>query len=568
MLEELSIRNFAIIDDLHLRFGPGLTILSGETGAGKSIIVNAVNLLLGARASSRMIRSGSKTAEVEALFRIPPDGAVAKQVAASGLAGDDEQCLLVRRVVARNNRHRIYINDRLATVQAMSRLTENLASISGQHAHQRLLKEENHLLILDQFAGLLPLRAEVAGLYRRLLPLVERRQKLLAAKRRQAEQLELLTFQRNEIRQAGLEEDEDLRLEQQRRRLKNMQSLFAAVHRSLELLYNADGAVLEQLAEVEKELEGGSRIDPGLADLARAVSDTVYRVEDLNAELRSYLKGLETDQDRLEEVEARLDLINRLKRKYGPSLQKVLEYGRNLEKELESVAGLDMQIGELEEELGDLHSRLCEACSRLSKARRKACSALAARIEAELADLQMEGTRFEVLLEKIGPPAGTEEFFRCSNAALTETGCDKAVFMIAPNVGEELKPLASIASGGELSRVVLAVKVILAGNESVETLIFDEVDAGIGGRTAEMVGSKLASCAEHHQTLCITHLPQIAKFGHQHLRISKRVKKGRTITSVEPLTREQRIEELARMIGGRKITPTTLAHAREMLEIL
>jgi len=234
MLEELSIRNFAIIDDLKLRFGPGLTILSGETGAGKSIIVNAVNLLLGARASARMIRSGSETAEVEALFRIPPEGFVAGQLAELGLAGPEEGCLLVRRVVARNNRHRIYINDRLATVQAMARLTENLASISGQHAHQKLLKEENHLLILDQFAGLMPLRAEVGELYRRLFPLVERRQKLLEAKQRQAEQLELLKFQQNEIQQAQLQEGEDEHLEQQRARLRNIQALFAGVHRCLE----------------------------------------------------------------------------------------------------------------------------------------------------------------------------------------------------------------------------------------------------------------------------------------------------------------------------------------------
>ncbi len=566
MLEELSIRNFAIIDDLQIRFGPGLTILSGETGAGKSIIVNAVNLLLGARASSKMIRSGSETAEVEALFRISPDGAVAGQLAGLGLGGPQEDWLLIRRVVARNNRHRIYINDRLATVQAMARLTENLVGISGQHAHQKLLKEENHLLILDQFAGLMPLRAEVGDLYRRLFPLVERRQKLLEAQQRRAEQLELLKFQQNEIQQARLEQGEDERLEQQRARLRNIQTLFSGIHRCLDLLYNGDGAVTEQLAEVEKELNTGAGVDPDLEKFARTVSDTIYRMEDLSAELRTYLRGLETDEGRLEEVEARLDQINRLKRKYGGSLEKVIEHGRCLAGKLASIAGLDEQIAAVEEELAAVHDRLCKACRKLSQARQKASTRLARRVETELADLEMGGTRFRVLLEKPAPAASQPEYFVCRDAAVSETGCDRAVFMIAPNVGEELKPLAAIASGGELSRVVLALKVILAKNEAVETLIFDEVDAGIGGQVAEMVGRKLESLAEHHQALCITHLPQIAKFGSRHFRITKKVKQGRTTTSVEALSADQRVEEIARMIGGRKITPTTLAHAREMLE--
>ncbi len=565
MLEELSIRNFAIIDDLHICFGPGLTILSGETGAGKSIIVNAVNLLLGARASAGMIRSGSDTAEVEALFRIDPDGTVAAQLDRLGFRGTQEDCLLVRRVVARNNRHRIYVNDRLATVQAMAGLTENLASISGQHAHQKLLQEENHLLVLDQFAGLLSLRAEVADLYGRLCALVEQRQKLLEARQRQAEQMQLLKFQQNEIQQAQLEKGEDERLEKQRARLRNMQALFAGIHRCLELLYNGNGAVLEQLTEVEKQLGAAARIDSGLENFARSVTDTVYQVEDLASELRTYLRRLETDENRLEEVEARLDQINRLKRKYGGSLDKVIAYGRSLAGELESIAGLEDQVAAIEEELANAHTRLCEACQRLSQARQKAAATLARKVEGELADLQMKGTRFRVLMERLDPPARLPEYFVCQGAGMNQTGCDKAVFMIAPNVGEELKPLAAIASGGELSRVVLALKAILARNESVETLIFDEVDAGIGGQAAEMVGRKLASLAEHHQTLCITHLPQIAKFGSQHLRIAKQVKRGRTTTFIETLSQRQRIEEIARMIGGRKITPTTLAHAREML---
>ena len=568
MLEELSIRNFAIIDDIQIGFGNGLTILSGETGAGKSIIVNAVNLLLGGRASAKMVRTGCETAEVQALFRIDPAGKVADLIDELGFKGPEENCLLVRRLVARNNRHRIYINDRLATVQVMARLTGNLASISGQHAHQGLLKEDNHLLLLDKFAGLLPLRGKVAELYREIIPLEQQHRTLLDAKHRQAEQLELLAFQQKEIQQADIQVGEDLQLEHQRDRLKNLQNLFSGMHRCLEILYSGRGAVLEQLTEVAKELNSGSRIDPALEPLVDTMADTVYRVEDLSSELRSYLAGLETDDSQLEEVEARLDLINRLKRKYGGSIEKVIEHGRAIADQLEAVANLDNEIEEVERELDRLHRLLCEHCRKLSSARKNACEDFACRVMDELAQLQMKGTLFKVLLEKTESGPDISRYCVCQGAPVNESGCDKAVFMIAPNVGEEIKPLAAIASGGELSRVVLAIKVMLAGTEDVETLIFDEVDAGIGGQAAEMVGRKLASLAGHHQVLCITHLPQIAKFGSRHFKIDKQVKQGRTVTTIELLSERQRIEEIARMIAGRKITSTTLAHAREMLENL
>ncbi len=563
MLRELSIRNFAIIDDLQIRFDPGLTILSGETGAGKSIIINAVNLILGSRAAAEMVRTGAEAAELEALFAVDPGSAAGRTAAAMGFNVGDG--LVVRRVISRAEGNRVYVNGRIATLQVLSAVSENLAAISGQHAHQGLLQEDQHLLLLDQFAGLMDRREAVGALFRELLPQLKHLRELKGRKAKQAEQAELLEFQEREIAAAGLAPDEDMELEHERARLKNAGALMESVQGSVELLYGASGSATDRLAEARRSLEKMARIDPGLTARGESLAEIGYRLEDLVQGLRAYLRSVEFNDRRLEEVEQRLDIVNRLKRKYGGSLAAVFEKLAGARTERAAIQNLDADIAAADERLKALASALATEAGALSHERRKAATRFAAAVAAELATLKMAGTRFAVALSPAAAAPDADPHLVVGESGLSESGVDRALFTIAPNVGEPPKPLAAIASGGELSRVVLALKSILAASESVATIVFDEVDAGIGGAVAEVVGRKLATLSRRHQVLCITHLPQIAKFADHHFNISKEVSAGRTRTVITPLSDAERTRELARMLGGETITRVTLEHARELL---
>ena len=538
--------------------------MSGETGAGKSIIINAVNLLLGSRATSRMIRTGADNAELEAFFDVGSGSSVALAMAGHDI--DPADGLLIRRIISRNDRHRIYLNGRLATSQMLNVITGSLASISGQHAHQGLLREEQHLLLLDQFAGLMPLRESVTDRHRAIQPLIRKLNDLRSLQNRQTEQIAYLEFQKNEIESAAVEPGEDDALEGEKIRLKNARTLYQTVHESIESLYGAPGAAAEQLAGSHKALDAAGRLDPQLAQIAGRTGEAVIQLEDIVAELRTYLQALEADDGRLESVEERLDLLNRLKRKYGGSLDAVIERKHQIDRELADIEQLTDTIRDTEHELSGRHRELAALAEELSGKRKEAAAVFSRKVIEELAGLNMADTEFQVALKPVPVDAAADPFLSADEGRLiTESGLDRAQFMIAPNVGEALKPLASIASGGELSRVVLALKAILAQNESVETVVFDEVDTGIGGGTAEMVGRKLLDLAGHHQIICITHLPQIAKFGRHHFRIEKHVTNGRTRTTISPLSDDERVRELARMLGGENLTTATLNHAREML---
>ena len=565
MLKELSIRNFAIIDDLQIGFSNGLTILSGETGAGKSIILNAVNLLLGSRASSDLVRTGAETAELEARFDISRNSSIFQIMSNQGY--DPSEGLLIRRIIGRSDGNRVYINGRLATIQLLNAITENLASISGQHAHQGLLKEDQHLLILDQFSGLMPLRLQLSDHYHQLLPLLDELKKLSAMRDRQGEHIELLQFQKQEISKAGVVPGEDADLEKERVRLKNAETLYRIVHGSIEALYGAPGSVIENLLEVKKNLEKAAQIDSQLDSGAERVGDSAYHIEDLIEELRSYLKLVQIDEQRLEAVEERLDELNKLKRKYGGSLENVQSRLSAIDQELLKVENISEKINDVKKSIVEQRAQCKARALQLSRKRKKGAGLLSKKIIEALASLKMVQTVFKVDLNPIAWNEKLDRSLKIDHQTLTETGIDRATFMIAPNPGEDLKPLAGIASGGELSRVVLALKAILAETDSVGTVIFDEVDAGIGGGTAEVVGRKLAELAQHHQVICITHLPQIAKFGAHHFSISKHVADGRTRTTIQPLSPDERQVELARMLGGEDITAATLEHARELLEM-
>lgn len=564
MLQELTIRNFAIIDDLNITFSDDLTVLSGETGAGKSIILNAVNLLLGSRANATLIRTGAEAAELEALFQITPKSDVANIMEQLGY--DASEGLLVRRLISRSDNNRIYVNGRLSTMHILNSITENLASISGQHAHQGLLKEDQHLLILDQFGGLVSQRGEVSKCYHKIIPLIEKLNDLISTKEKQAERIELLDFQKKEITEASISLEEDTNLEKERTILKNSETLYQIVNGSIGELYSTQGSIVERLIEIKKNLEKGGRIDPLLTEKAESVAGVTFNLEDMVENLRTYLKTIQVDEKRLEVVEDRIDTLQRLKRKYGGSIDAVLKHLDSISQELSGIENISGTIADTEKELSLLHNKFVQLAETLSSKREETAKILAKKVVTELDSLEMSKTRFQISLKNTAADDQTDRYLTKNGNLLTETGLDRATFLIAPNVGEALKPLANIASGGELSRVVLAMKAILAETDSVETVVFDEVDAGIGGSVAEVVGKKLSSLANHHQVICITHLPQIAKFANQHFRISKSVSDGRTITSINPLNEKDRLKEIARMLGGVEITQATLDHAREMLE--
>ncbi len=563
MLREIFIKNFAIIEELRIDFSEGLTILSGETGAGKSIIISAVTILLGGRADSGMIRTGADTAELEAFFDIDPDGAAGRILAEQGY--EETSQLVIRRILSAGNRHRIYVNGRMTTMTLLASITENIAGISGQHEHLRLLRESEQQKILDQFGGLTDLRCDLQACHAKILPEIKNLNELRQARESQIEQTELLTSEKNEIEEAALLTGEDDILNQELLRLKNAEALYQGVGNGVEALYNREGAISDQLSLVKKEIEKAAGIDPSLSDAAHSLDEALFRLQDIAHQLRSYLDTIAFDPARVETIEARMHVINRLKRKYGPTLADVFKRLDGIQEELADTLNIAERIRNSEAGLDALHERLVQLSQELTKKRRQAADLLAQKMERELTSLNMPDTKFEVVFRRNEPRPDTPAYLRDNDIAINENGAEQPVFMISPNIGEEQKPLSKIASGGELSRVILALKAILADTEPVETMIFDEVDAGIGGKTAAVVGKKLAGIAGSSQVICITHLAQIAKFGNHHLKIEKYVADGRTATRITSLNDAARIEETARMIGGQTITETSRAHAAELL---
>lgn len=564
MLRELSIKNFAIIDDVHIEFDDGLTVLTGETGAGKSIVVQAVNLLLGARADAAMVRTGCSAAELEAFFDIPESCPAADILREHDI--DPSEGLIVRRVVSEANRHRISLNGRTVTGQMLQAVTSHLAGISGQHAHQRLLREEHHLVLLDAFCGLDGDRQEASRLYHGLLPLLRERETLLDLQRRQAALSEILEAERNEILEARIQPHEDQILEGERAVLKHREFLLQSLQESMHELYSREGSIIERLVTLSKTLDKAGRIDPESAAIGRRIEEARILIEDISADVRLRLGGLEMDEGRLEAVEKRLDTLNRFKRKYGGSLDTIRLRLDEVQKELAALEDLDNKRRRIEADIAERRERLIALSRNLSTGRLQGAAKLTERMMQELTELRMGASRFEVRVEPIASTSEDGDMFVVDGKRMRETGWDRVSFWMATNPGEEVKPLARIASGGELSRVVLAIHAIMAQADAVSTIVFDEVDAGIGGRTADVVGRKLHELSKRHQLICITHLPQIARFADRHFHIAKIVANDRTITTISPLDAEQRVFEMARMLGGEQMTETTLAHARELLQ--
>ncbi len=552
MLLSISIRNFAIIDRLDLEFGPGLNVLTGETGAGKSIIMDALNVILGGRAGVEMVRGGEARAAVDAIFDFGDSPELKLFAEERGFEIEDD-ILLLSREIAANGKSTARICGRPATVAQLKEIGDWLVDLHGQHEHQSLLAVPRHLDILDDWGGseVLALRTEVVSAYQERQRLERERSMLETDARERAHLLDLYEFQVREITDARLQEGEDEELAADSRRLANAQKLAEAASTVSAALDGDDGrGLLTALAGSIRSLEEASALDDQLAPIVGAIKSARFELEEAARDLARYQDSIEFNPERLEQVEDRLATIRSLKRKYGDTIEQVLQYDRQTAKKLSTLSRSEERGQELAADIRRADAQLNDICGVLSLLRRKLAEEFGAIVLSELRDLAMEKTRFAVQIEQ-GEP--------------TAKGIDRVEFVIAPNPGEPLKPLAKIASGGEISRVMLAIKSALARQEPLPTMVFDEIDVGVGGRTGSVIADKLAAISRVAQVLCITHLPQIASRGSSHYYIEKHVVNDRTVVSVSPLSPEQRVDELSRMLGGVKITETVRQHAREML---
>ena len=563
MLAELRIKDLAIVDEIDIVFSRGLNVLTGETGAGKSIIINSVNMLLGDRTFDGLIRTGAEAATAEALFDISDHTEIEEKLRAIGV--DDAKELLIKRMVTSSGRSRVFVNGTLSTLARISKIGEILLSIYGQHEHQNLQKAERHLDILDEYGGLDAFRTQYGESFHEMDGLIRELQSLREAEHQLIKDRELMRFQSQEIAAAQLRENEEETLREQRRILSNAEKLFERADAAETTLYSGESSISERLHTVLQNVEEIARIDPSMDSLVKTLESSIYQLEDVAYSVRDYRGKIEYDPDGLETVEHRLEELQTLKKKYGPTIQDILQFKERVDDQLERLDSRDERIKTLEERLAKVQQKTIELGRTLSQKRKGGATAFERVMEEELGSLGMANTVFEVRFD-VNHSVTREKWIDAVNVSLGPRGMDTAEFYISPNVGEEPRPLSRIASGGELSRIMLAIKRIIASAEPGQTLVFDEVDAGIGGAVAEVVGKKLRDLSSYHQIVCVTHLPQIACFADVHHRVTKSIRQNRTRALVEELDSEERIDEIARMLGGLRITEKTRAHATEMIE--
>jgi DNA repair protein RecN (Recombination protein N) len=539
MLRLLRIRNLAVIEAVEVEFEPGFNVLTGETGAGKSIVVEAVGLLLGARASADLVRTGESQATIEALFEDDRDGSE----------------ILIRREVSSSGRSRSFVNGDLATATALRDLSHRLVEIHGQHEHQTLLDPLSHLPLLDGYAELSVMADQVAESWLALRQLRDQLDRSRMDTREKAARLELIAFQLNEIEKVRPVAGEDDELAATKQVLANAERVHRLCEESYATLYDTDDAVLAGLSGVWKRVGELASLDPQFAGYLEARDGIKSQLEDLAHFLRKYADGIDASPARLQQVEDRLASLERLKRKYGPTLDEVVEKGRVLSRERDLLAQAGEGGAGLEAAVAEARAGYLKDAGELSRARRTASRRFSRELERLLGELAMSQARFDVRFNEAALP---EESW-------SERGIDQAEFFLSPNPGEDLRPLARIVSGGELSRVMLALKTMSVDDADHKTMVFDEVDAGIGGRVADVVGARLGALGDRFQVLCITHLPQIAARGSTHFRIDKTIRRERTVTTVQRLDGPGRIEEIGRMIGGASVTEAVRTSARELL---
>jgi DNA repair protein RecN (Recombination protein N) len=550
MLARLRIRDLVLIDELDLELSPGFNALTGETGAGKSLVVAALDLLLGRRGSSGLVRQGAEEAEVEGVFDVNDEPAVRERLAAGGLPADGE--LLVRRVIPAEGRHRCHVNGKLASLAVLADLADGLASVMGQHEHHQLLEPARQLELLDGYGGHGPLLEEMRAAHAASRAAREEHEALLARERDRAARLDFLDFQLAELDEIDPRPGELEELEAELSLLRHRAEILAAVAGGADELYDRDGSVFERLGTVERSLVEAARHDPRLAGEGAKLAEAAALVEDVVRGLSGYGSGPDADPERLAELDERREALRRLTRKHRVDLAGVIALRGALAAERETLARFEEALATAASDLEARRAAAAALASKLRAARGGSAKRLARAVTRELRDLSFGGAAFEVGLEQVAGEPGS-------------LGADRAEFLAALNPGEGRHPLRKVASGGELSRLMLAIRRVLAGVGPVGTYVFDEVDAGIGGAVAAAVGRKLREVAAHHQVICITHLPQISALADAHFVVTKAARKGRTVTRVARLDPEQRIEELARMLGDGRVTAALRDAARELL---
>lgn len=567
MLEAITICNFALISELTIEFEKGLNILTGETGAGKSIIIDALGMALGERASSEFLRTGASSARVEAVFALTPGSQLPVLLAETGITYDDNCVILVRELNG-SGRNYCRVNGHLVTTAQLKEIAQHLVDIHGQHQHQSLLHPTTHLAFLDAFGGSeqLALASEVRELYSRYKQLMMELENYEKAARARAQKIDMLQYQIREIEAAKLVPGEWEELLEEKERLQQRESLLEAVGNTYELLYGGarqKGAV-DLLGQAQIYLDQAATTDRQLAAAAEELTGALCNLEELVPKLRQYREEFPENPDRLTEVEERMELIRSLKRKYGKTIDDILAYGQGASDELQRIQQEQAGKDKLTDEFAQVKDRLTTVASRLADKRRQVAFDFEQRLSTELADLGMEKAALQVSFSMEEDDQGLT--YHQKKYRVSATGFDGVEFLLVANPGETPRPLAKIASGGEIARTMLAIKTVLAGADAIPTLIFDEVDAGIGGRAAQKVAAKLTQVSQFHQVICITHLPQIAAAGNTHFYIHKKTIDGKTFTDVDKLSQAARVKELGRMLAGTNLTPIVLQHAQQLLQ--
>lgn len=553
MLQELSIKDFAIIDEIQISFQPKMTVLTGETGAGKSIIIDALGLLAGGRGSTEFIRKGEKKAVIQGLFTLPREANTYNILEEYGIDSEDGQIIL-QRDLYRGGRNICRINGMMVNLATLRKVGETLIDIHGQNEHQELMKPENHIDLLDEYdKKTSELRNQYQVVYQNYRKLKLSMEKKEADEKAWAQRLDMLNFQVKEIGEAGLKINEEDELVEEKNKLDNFQAIHDALELSYQILSGEKIDVVGNLGNAMNELSDISDLSENLQEINTKISDAFYSLEDVARDISDELDSMEWNGERLNEIEERLELIHQLKRKYGDTIEDILHYHIRIVKELREMENAEQNSEKQERQLSEALEKVKELAIKLSKQRKKSAKKLEKMIHEQLSALYMDKAVFEV------------EFL--NNSKLYSKGIDKVEFYIQTNPGEEMGPLAKIASGGELSRIMLALKTIFSQKMGVTSIIFDEVDTGVSGRVAQAIAEKISQISNNSQVLCITHLPQVAAIADNHYYISKSVNDGRTETSLEELDEKQKIREIARMLSGSEITELTLKHAEELIKM-
>ena len=553
MLQELSIKDFAIIDEIQISFQPKMTVLTGETGAGKSIIIDALGLLAGGRGSTEFIRKGEKKAVIQGLFTLPREANTYNILEEYGIDSEDGQ-IIVQRDLYRGGRNICRINGMMVNLATLRKVGETLIDIHGQNEHQELMKPENHIDLLDEYdKKTSQLRNQYQVVYQNYRKLKLSMEKKEADEKAWAQRLDMLNFQVKEIEEAGLKINEEDELVEEKNKLDNFQAIHDALELSYQILSGEKIDVVGNLGNAMNELSDVSDLSENLQEINTKISDAFYSLEDAARDISDELDSMEWNGERLNEIEERLELIHQLKRKYGDTIEDILHYHSRIEKELREMENAEQNSEKQERQLSEALEKVKELAIKLSKQRKKSAKKLEKMIHEQLSALYMDKAVFEV---------------KClNNSKLYSKGIDKVEFYIQTNPGEEMGPLAKIASGGELSRIMLALKTIFSQKMGVTSIIFDEVDTGVSGRVAQAIAEKISQISNNSQVLCITHLPQVAAIADNHYYISKSVNDGRTETSLKELDEKQKIREIARMLSGSEITELTLKHAEELIKM-